>query len=41
MSFNNVNLNNLKNESSYVVIVFIGSGAGALLGLIAYVKDWF
>jgi len=30
-----------KNKRSFVVPAFIGIGIGALLGLVAYVKDWF
>ena len=27
-------------KSSYVIYVFIGASVGAVLGLVAYVKDW-
>jgi len=37
-------INKLQNEkvnkSSYVIPVFIGGAVGAVLGVIAYVKDW-
>lgn len=41
----NITLNNkLQNEkmtkSRYVIPVFIGGAIGAVLGVIAYVKDW-
>lgn len=41
MNDNIETLNKSSNKSSYVIIAFIGSGIGALLGLIAYVQDWF
>lgn len=42
MTFNNKKLNKQEiNKSSYLMLAFIGTGVGALLGLIAYVKDWF
>ncbi len=28
------------NKISYVIPAFIGAGLGAVLGLVAYVKDW-
>lgn len=28
-------------KSGFVLPIFIGMGIGALLGLVAYVKDWF
>jgi hypothetical protein len=33
--------NDRKNKSTYVIIAFVSSGIGALLGIVAYVKDWF
>lgn len=30
----------VQSESSYVIYVFIGACVGAVLGLVAYVKDW-
>ncbi len=33
--------NEILKKSSFVLPVFIGLGLGALLGLVAYVKDWF
>ncbi|MEH7276055.1 hypothetical protein [Neobacillus vireti] len=41
MSYNVENSKDSRSKSSYAVQVFIGAGIGALLGLIAYVKDWF
>ena len=41
MSYKDEKLKDSRNKSSYVVLAFIGSGVGAFLGLIAYVKDWF
>ena len=29
-----------QSESGYVIYAFIGAGVGAVLGLVAYVKDW-
>ncbi len=31
----------VQKKSSFVLPVFMGLGAGAVLGLFAYVKDWF
>lgn len=28
-------------KSSFILPVFMGLGLGALLGLVAYVQDWF
>lgn len=41
MSLKNEKLNDSRNISSFLILGFIGSGIGALLGLVAYVKDWF
>ncbi|WP_339194615.1 hypothetical protein MKY27_09460 [Solibacillus sp. FSL R5-0449] len=40
MTLNNKLRNDKKNKSSYVIPVFIGGAVGAVLGVIAYVKDW-
>ncbi|KEZ50916.1 hypothetical protein [Metabacillus indicus] len=41
MSHNNEILSKKRYKSNFVVPVFIGAGIGALMGLVAYVKDWF
>jgi hypothetical protein len=41
MSLKNEKLKYSRNISIFLILAFIGSGIGALLGLIAYGKDWF
>jgi len=40
MSDTNKDLNKLKNRNNYILPILIGMSVGALLGLIAYIRDW-
>jgi hypothetical protein len=40
MSKDGISVVSKNNKSTYVVIAFVSSGIGAVLGLVAYLKDW-
>ena len=40
MTLNNKLQNKEKKKSDYIIPVFIGGSIGAVLGVVAYVKDW-
>ncbi|MFL0584003.1 hypothetical protein ACH0B6_15615 [Solibacillus silvestris] len=40
MGLNNKLQSQEKKKSSYIIPVFIGGAIGAVLGVVAYVKDW-
>lgn len=40
MTLNNKLQKERKKKFSYIIPVFIGGAIGAVLGIVAYVKDW-